>query len=78
MKSDRVKLADWEEWSETLDIDWPKVHKLAGANVIEWIMNQPRDYCQMVVDKTGDFRYSLYVEFYNQDVLIDYYLKWAK
>lgn len=80
MKSERVRLADWEVLDDTgnLDIDWPKVHKLAGVDKIEWIMDKTRDQCQMVIERAGDKKYSIFVEFYSDSILVEYYLKWAK
>jgi hypothetical protein len=78
MKSNRVKLADWEDHSNSLDIDWPMVHRLAGLDLISWAMSQPRDHCQMMIDKTGEKRYSLFLEFYNHATLKNYSSKWAK
>ena len=49
---------------ENIDIDWPAIHKLVGLENIDWILNQPKTSCQLVVEKINE-EYRLILEFYN-------------
>lgn len=77
MKSNRVKLAEWVSSDVIIDIDWPKIQKMLGQEHIDWLLTQPRDRCQLVVDNTGDV-FALVAEFYNEQAHVDYWLRWAR
>lgn len=79
MKSNSVELYNWRFKNEpdTIEIDWPKVHKKVGTDLINWIIKQPKDKCQLVVDKVQQ-EYKLIAEFYDEHTLITYHLMWAK
>ncbi len=74
MKSFRVVLADWV--SDDLYIDWPQVHKKLGLEQVDWLLNQPRDRCQLVLDR-NEVNNKLVAEFYCEQTLTAYYLMWA-
>jgi hypothetical protein len=79
MKSSRFELYHWHtrNGKDIIDVDWPKVHKTVGVDLINWINKQPKEKCQLVVDKlNNDFK--LMAEFYDQQTLVAYHLMWAK
>ena len=77
MKTERIKLYDWESFSENIEIDWPKVHKTLGTDYVDWVLKQSVTDCQFVVDKIRD-KYSLVLEIYNDNARTLYHLMWAK
>ena len=77
MKTSRIKLASWVSDDENLDIDWPQIQRLVGADHIEWLLKQPKNLCQLVVDKK-ESNHSLTVEIYDEKLLVEYHLIWAK
>ena len=76
MKTTRVVLAEWASTDLYLDIDWPQVHKKLGLEQIDWLLNQPKDKCQLVLDK-NEVNNKLVAEFYDEKTLIAYHLMWA-
>jgi hypothetical protein len=81
MKSNRIVLTSWDwtmdEAANNLDIPWPKIQKAVGEDHLRWLLNQPVDRCQLVLDTTGD-RLKLVAEFFDQKTLTTYHLMWAK
>ena len=78
MKTDRVELAQWfHADEENIDIDWPKIQKMLGRDHVEWLLKQPEENCQLVVEKT-DRDLKLVAEFYDKRALVNYHLMWAK
>jgi hypothetical protein len=78
MKTDhRITLFKWHSKDEIIEVDWPKVHREVGSDQINWLLRQPSDQCQVVVDKFNE-NFTLVAEFYNKQILVDYYLRWAK
>ncbi len=81
MKNSRIELTSWEyttdESANYLDIDWPKVQRSVGKEQINWLLKQPKNYCQLVLDKSG-IKVKLVAEFYDQKTLTAYHLMWAK
>ena len=78
MKNNKVELLKWlPSEGENIEIDWPKVHKTVGVDLINWINKQPKEKCQLVVDKLND-DFKLIAEFYDQQTLVAYHLMWAK
>lgn len=78
MKNNAVELLKWlPEESEYIEINWPKVHKTIGLEHTNWLINQPEDKCQLVVMQ-NDTYCRLVAEFYDEDLLINYHLMWAK
>jgi hypothetical protein len=78
MKTNKVELLKWlPSEGETIEIDWPKVHKTIGLDQTNWLLKQPDDLCQLVLER-NDMYCRLVAEFYNRDVLATYYLMWAK
>lgn len=73
----RVKLFDWHSYDANIDIDWPKVQQTIGQDHLYWLLKQPKEYCQLIVDKT-DENFQLVAEFYNESTLVQYHLMWAK
>jgi len=78
MKSSKVELLKWLPLeNEYIEIDWPKVHKTIGIDQTRWLLDQPQDHCQIVLERRG--RYCrLIAEFYNNSALANYHLMWAK
>ena len=79
MKSSRFELYHWRihNGKDIIEVDWPKVHKTVGVDLINWINKQPKEKCQLVVDKLND-DFKLIAEFYDQQTLVSYHLMWAK
>ena len=78
MKTNRVELYKWTDHeSETIEIDWPKVHKTIGLDHTNWLLKQPEDQCQIILER-NDMYCRLVAEFYNQQTLTHYHLMWAK
>ena len=79
MKSSRFELYHWHirNGKDTIEVDWPKVHKSVGVDLINWINKQPKEKCQLVVDKLNE-DFKLMAEFYDQQTLVAYHLMWAK
>ena len=79
MKTKRIALFEWEINSaqDNIDIDWPKLHRAVGEELVQWILDQPITKCQLVVDKVRD-KHKLVAEFYDPKVLTAYHLMWAK
>jgi hypothetical protein len=81
MKTNRIELTSWEyttdESANYLDIDWPQVQRSVGKDQISWLLKLPKNYCQLVLDKSGA-KVKLVAEFYDQKTLTAYHLMWAK
>ena len=78
MKTNKVELLKWlPEEGETIEIDWPKVHKTIGLDQTKWLLSQPDNSCQIVLERRDMFC-RLVAEFYNVHALVNYHLMWAK
>jgi hypothetical protein len=78
MKTERVELLKWlPEEGEVLEIDWPKVHKTIGVDHTSWLLKQPHDLCQLILER-NDMYCRLVAEFYDNHALVNYHLMWAK
>lgn len=77
MKTERIELADWISTDYDIDIDWPAVHKRLGVEQVEWLLKQPIDKCQLVLDK-NKINNTLVAEFYDERTLLTYHLMWSK
>lgn len=78
MKTSKVELLKWlPVESEYIEINWPKVHKTIGLDHTKWLLNQPEDICQLVLERT-DMYCRLVAEFYDDKALTTYHLMWAK
>ena len=78
MKTERVELYKWlPEEGENIEIDWPKVHNTLGLEHTNWLLKQPHDLCQMMLERK-DCYCRLVAEFYDQRTLVSYHLMWAK
>jgi hypothetical protein len=78
MKSNKVELLKWlPSEGETIEIDWPKVHRTIGVEQTRWLLAQPEEQCQVVLERR-DMYCRLVAEFYNERTLLNYHLMWAK
>lgn len=79
MKTERIELYKWysNKQPDTIDINWPDVHKVVGREQMSWLLNQPQEKCQLVVDKINE-NFTLVAEFYSEQTLVAYHLMWAK
>ena len=78
MKTFKVQLLTWlPEESENIEINWPKLHKLIGLDHTNWLLTQSDSHCQLVLER-NDQHCRLIAEFYNDQVLKEYHLMWAK
>ena len=78
MKTDSVELLKWlPQEGEYIEIDWPKVHKTIGIDQTRWLLSQPDDHCQIILERR-DMYCRLVAEFYNKETLVNYHLRWAK
>jgi hypothetical protein len=78
MKSKAVELYRWlPSEGENIEIDWPKVHKTIGLAQTRWLLDQQRENCQLMLERR-DMHCRLIAEFYNEQTLLNYHLRWAK
>lgn len=81
MKTDRIVLTSWDwsmdEAANNLDIPWPIVQKDIGEDHLRWLLAQPKNQCQLVLD-SSDRRLKLVAEFFDEKTLMTYHLMWAK
>ena len=78
MKNRRVVLTQWvPQEGEYIDIDGPKVQTTIGIDHLEWLLKQPKEQCQLVLDKSQS-KIKLVAEFYSDSLAINYHLLWAK
>ena len=78
MKTNKVELYKWLDLEgENIEIDWPKVHKTIGLDHTNWLLKQPKDQCQIVLER-NDMYCRLVAEFYSEHTLTHYHLMWAK
>ena len=78
MKTERVELLKWlPQEGEVLEIDWPKVHKTIGIDHTSWLLKQPHDLCQLILERNDSYC-RLVAEFYDNHALVNYHLMWAK
>jgi hypothetical protein len=78
MRTSKVVLTKWlPSEGEYIEIDWPKVHKTLGTDHVNWLLCQPVDVCQLVLERT-DMYCKLVAEFYDSKTLTTYHLMWAK
>lgn len=82
MKSTKVVLYKWPDTndavSDSYDIDWPAVQKLCGRECVEWLLKQPKDACQLVLELIPAGGRQLVAEFYNDRTAVSYHMMWAK
>jgi hypothetical protein len=78
MKTSKIELLKWlPEEGEYIEINWPKLHKTIGLDHTNWLLKQPKDLCQLVLER-NDMYCRLVAEFYNDHTLLEYHLMWAK
>lgn len=79
MKCERVELLKWiaEEDEQDIDIDWPKVHRSIGSDHLNWLLKQPEECCQIVLERQHTLC-RLVVEFYSDRSYTEYHMLWAK
>ena len=78
MKTNKVELYKWLDLEgENIEIDWPKVHKTIGLDHTNWLLKQPKDQCQIILER-NDMYCRLVAEFYSEHTLTHYHLMWAK
>lgn len=78
MKNDRVILISWPcTDTDTIEIDWPRVHRTIGTDHTQWLLQQSAAACQLMLENTHN-RCSLVAEFYDTRTWQQYHLMWAK
>jgi hypothetical protein len=77
MKTKRLPLSKWRSSEVDIDIDWPRVQRDLGEDQVEWLLKQPSDQCQLVLDKHAQ-DFTLFAEFYSEQLLITYHLMWSR
>jgi hypothetical protein len=78
MKNKKIELLKWlPEEGEYIAIDWPKVHKTIGVDQTKWLLKQPQESCQLMLER-NDMYCRLIAEFYDEKTLVSYHLMWAK
>lgn len=83
MKTHRFELASWlpaeSDGTDNIYIDWPRVHRQAGRDHIQWLRERDLSECQMVVEsKPNDPYHYLVAEIYSDKLATLYSLLWAK
>lgn len=76
MKTKRVALTAWVSSDHYIDIDWPAVQRVLGADQVTWLLTRPRHCCQLVLDQTATGT-TLTAEFYDEPTLLAYHLMWS-
>ena len=78
MKTSKIELLKWlPTEGENIEIDWPKVHKTIGVDHTNWLLQQDRSQCQLILERT-DIYCQLVAEFYDTKLIAAYHLMWAK
>ena len=78
MKNKKIELLKWlPSEGENIEIDWPKVHKTIGIDQTKWLLKQPQQSCQLMLER-NDMYCRLIAEFYDEKTLVSYHLMWAK
>lgn len=76
MKTKRVELYKWlSSEGENIEIDWPKVHRKIGLDHTRWLLDQPLDQCQLVLERR-DMYCRLIAEFFDDKIATEYMLRW--
>jgi hypothetical protein len=76
MKNKRVELYKWlPQEGETIEIDWPKVHKTIGLEQTKWLLDQNYDRCQLILERTDQYC-RLVAEFFDETLELEYRLRW--
>lgn len=87
MKTTKVILHQWTNASHiddlNLEIDWPHVQKEIGEECLRWLLDQPNECCQLVLENTDHYdrmesSRRLVAEFYDDKTAVSYHLMWAK
>jgi len=83
MKTHRFELGKYlpsdSDGSGNIYIDWPALHRQAGADCIQWLKSQDPAQCQMVVERRPDDVYWWMIAEIHSDKLATLYsLLWAK
>jgi hypothetical protein len=83
MKSRSIEIAKWlpreSDGTGNIDIDWPAVQRQAGKDHLEWLLKQDKTRCQLVVEnRENDTNHYLIAEFYDDRLVTEYWLLWAK
>jgi hypothetical protein len=77
MKNNKVELYRWlPSEGETIEIDWPKVHKKIGLDHTKWLLAQTHDRCQLVLERNDQYC-RLIAEFFDQRLEVEYQLRWG-
>ena len=78
MKNNKIELLKWlPSEGENIEIYWPKVHKTIGVDQTKWLLKQPQELCQLMLER-NDVYCRLIAEFYDEKTLVSYHLMWAK
>jgi hypothetical protein len=76
MKTNQVELYEWlPSDGESIEIDWPKVHNKIGLDQTRWLIDQPLDRCQLVLERRDQYC-RLIVEFFDEKIATEYALRW--
>jgi len=80
MKTNRVFLHNWQgdHTDEYVDIPWPLIHQVVGPDPIDWLQKKDPTQVQMILEKNADGWQSLWAEFYNTEMRVEFALKFAK
>lgn len=80
MRNDKILLASWvgDYTDGYVDIPWPEVHQQAGSEIINWINKREYADVQMILDKNNNGNQSLWAEFYNKNLRLEFALMFAR
>lgn len=76
MKTSRITLTRWISHELYLDVDWPAVQRTVGTAQLQWLLRQPPEHCQLVLDQQYPY-HSLVAEFYTAAALAAYQAQWS-
>ena len=83
MKTHRFNLARWlpieSDGTDNITVDWPRVHRDAGLDCVQWLKSQDPSLCQLVIEsKPNDPYFYMVAEIYSDPLATQYALMWAK
>jgi hypothetical protein len=80
MKNNKIFLHNWQGScdDEYVDIPWPLIHQSVGSDPIHWLQKKDPTQVQMILEKTADGWQSLWAEFYNSGIRVEFALKFNK
>lgn len=78
MTSKPVALTKWHTLvADSLDIDWPSIHKEIGEDAVEWLREQEQQQRVIMIIERQFSRIRLAVEFTDEQAATEYWMKFS-